>query len=326
MSQSTAGGGCGGQGHFPSRAGQLVDRRQEGPPGGVRLHPAVGCPVGSARLTVAGVEARRSAVLSEPPRDSHLGTVACGSGGAAWTASGAGHGEPDVADGVQGVVRHRAVRHERRDHPGGVAARVPAAPEPPASVSSSSLGLSILDDVWCLYTRDEDGGYDEVVKWCRRVDAQWSEIGVESHSAKRVDDMEDIEVQGGRVSSRTHLVGLSGGKTTDLMKATFWLLTCYKPSCAGVERIVGKLGHAHTFRTSLRASLGDIFGWSEARGRCHLPPSVWWQLFEAPVFLPLSQLSLSSPWARRLMCSDPSRSSARSGQGLAYRAFPEETI
>ena len=117
---------------------------------------------------------------------------------------------------------------------------------------------SILDDVWVLYSVDpkSKGKPPEAASWLLAADLEWARMGVISHPAKRVDNACGIEVQGGRVTPHTHEIGLSNSKTLGLMKAIFWILICFKPSRKAVERVVGKVGHAHTFRSSMRASFG----------------------------------------------------------------------
>ena len=83
------------------------------------------------------------------------------------------------------------------------------------------------------------------------------------------------------------------------------------------------MGHAHTFRSSMRASFGTVYSWlddvrSARAQRVSLPGHVWWQLFEAACLLPLAQLRRSSPWSNRLVTTDAARAKGAAGQGLAY--------
>ena len=148
-------------------------------------------------------------------------------------------------------------------------------------------------------------------------------MGVISHPAKRVDNARGIEVQGGRATPHTHEIGLSNSKTLDFMKAIFWILTCSKPSRKAAERVVGKVGHAHTLRSSMRASFGTVYSWlddvrSARARRVSLLGHIWWQLFEAACLLPLAQLRLSSPWSNRVVTTDAARAKGAARQGLAY--------
>ena len=137
----------------------------------------------------------------------------------------------------------------------------------------------------------------------------------------------DSEVQGGRVHTLTHRVGLSGQKCADLMIGIWWVLTQWKPARRVVERVVGKLGHCQTFRPALRGSFGTIYGWlhdlRERRiGRSALPAVCWWELMEASLLALLAQMELSAPWAPTVQCTD----AAPGGHGLAYAQAPVPEI
>ena len=144
---------------------------------------------------------------------------------------------------------------------------------------------SILDDVWCLFTDEEDEANLAAAAWMPRVDAAWSEVGVITHPKKKVDRGAGVEVRGARVGCEDHRVGLSGAKTADAMIAG-WRLCCqFSPGRRAVERMLGKYGHARQFRTPLRASLGSIYGriheLREARaGRAPWEWGTWWQFME----------------------------------------------
>ena len=223
-----------------------------------------------------------------------------------------------VADGVPRQLHDRARRHQRGDPacvPAFGSALAPLAGHP----RSPPLWASILDDVWALYTDDDDEANREATEWLHQVDDEWAKIGVKTHPSKSVGQGIDCEVQGGRVHTLTHRVGLSKEKCADLMIGVWWLLTQWKPARRGIERVVGKLGHCHAFRPSLHGSFGTIYRWlhglREGRiGRSALPAVCWWELMEASLLAPLAQMELSAPWAPTVQCTD----AAPGGHGLAY--------
>ena len=184
---------------------------------------------------------------------------------------------------------------------------------------------SILDDVWCVYD-EVDPGPMRPQDWLGRVDYEWQRIGVQSHPKKSVDGKRNEEIQGGRVDSRSRTVGLSPVKTSDLMRASLWTLTCWKPSRSQVERVVGKIGHAHTFRPCMRCSFGEMYRMLQ-RARSGKVAQLSWsdiihgELLEATLLLPLATLDLSAPFCGRVICTDASSY----GHGLAYTKVDTET-
>jgi hypothetical protein len=146
---------------------------------------------------------------------------------------------------------------------------------------------SILDDVWALYTDENDPVQIEASHWLERVDDEWVRMGVKTHPKKVIDRGVNAEIQGGRVHSTAYLVGLSAAKTIDIMCSAWYVLSQFKPSRRSIERVVGKIGHAHTFRSCMRGSFGSIYKFLQDLrtaevSRTVLPIDVWWQLWKLP--------------------------------------------
>ena len=185
--------------------------------------------------------------------------------------------------------------------------------------TTTPLWASILDDVWALFTDERTAENEEASLWLPRVDVEWDKVGVKSHTGKQVDRGRHAEIQGARVQTDTHQVGLSGSKTTALMTSTWWVLSQFRPSRRSLERLVGKFGFIHTFRAPLRASFGEMYRFLDAAReqrltRTALPEVCWWELMEAACLAPLAQMELSAPWSPVVQCSD----AAPGGHGLAY--------
>eukprot|EP00972_Heterocapsa_arctica_P076153 11233802-Heterocapsa_arctica.AAC.1 len=77
-------------------------------------------------------------------------------------------------------------------------------------------------------------------------------MGVKTLPKKVLDRGVNAEIQAGRVHSTAHLVGLRATKTIDIMCSTWYVLSQFKPSRRSIERVAGKIGHAHTFRPCMR--------------------------------------------------------------------------
>ena len=186
---------------------------------------------------------------------------------------------------------------------------------------------SILDDVWILRTNEVDQRMEEASSWLPKVEQAWDKIGVKSHPDKKMYGGLNGEIQGARGHADSHLLGLSAAKTAALFGAGIFLLLVWRPHRKAIERAVGKVGFAHLFRPACRGSLGQIHRWIEQLrdkklGRTAWAPLCWWELFEALLFLPLSQTELSSPWSPQVQCTDAAGSG---GHGLAYAFVPKET-
>ena len=110
-----------------------------------------------------------------------------------------------------------------------------------------------------LYTDADDEEQRAAALWMSRVGREWAKISVLTHPKKAVDDGQGHDIQGARVHPTRHTVGLSGPKTAALMAAGCWLLTQWRPSRHALERVTGKVGFCHTFRSGCRGSLGCIY-------------------------------------------------------------------
>eukprot|EP00974_Lingulodinium_polyedra_P101744 9854276-Lingulodinium_polyedra.AAC.1 len=73
-----------------------------------------------------------------------------------------------------------------------------------------------------------------------------------THPGKSFDEGINEEIQGGRVHSTHHLLGLSAQKTCWVMAAAWRVLGQRRPSRRALERVLGKMGYAHTFRPAAR--------------------------------------------------------------------------
>ena len=154
------------------------------------------------------------------------------------------------------------------------------------------------------------------------VTDQWLDLGVQKHSGKDVIDEPAAEIQGAMLTSGVCTLGLSFAKAAKLMQAGLHLLGQFRPSRRAVERLLGKIGYAHTFRPACRASFVEAFRWlNQARerrqARVRWTPALWQEFFEALVFLPTCYMELAAPWSPTVQCTRASGGS-RGAHGIAY--------
>jgi hypothetical protein len=96
-----------------------------------------------------------------------------------------------------------------------------------------------------------------------------------------------------------------------------------RPPRHSAWRVVGKLGHAHSFKSPLRAIFSDVHLWiadAQVRNACQatMTPFVQLELLCASVLLPFAFLDLGAEWSSRVMCHD----ACPGGHGLAYTQVP----
>ena len=219
-----------------------------------------------------------------------------------------------IAQGVTDVVCRRAA----------LPPSLRLLPSNPAPLKLPIWG-ALLDGVWCLRSSLDPPEDEEASSWMRRLDSEWRSVGVEVHTGKSVDDGVNAEIQGGRVHSSQHLLGLAAEKSSWLMAASWRVLGQWRPARRALERIVGKTGYAHTFRPVARASYGQCYLWLHGLREAHLGRtqwlrSTWWEVMEASLLVPLCQLDFAAGWATHVVATD----ACPGGHGLSYAVVPVE--
>ena len=114
----------------------------------------------------------------------------------------------------------------------------------------------IMDDAFCLF---EDSGEEmEAAGWMPRLEAEWENIGVESHAGKRIDEAEDAEVLGFEVRPTGQLC-LSAEKLFPLIISVLQCAVWWRPPLSALERTIGKVGHVHMLRPCMRSLIADLY-------------------------------------------------------------------
>ena len=194
----------------------------------------------------------------------------------------------------------------------------------PDFVSPSHLPIwgSIIDDIWALEHVEGEGKGDVGPGWLSQAEAHWCLRGVEPNVKKSVDALENQEIQGYQVDSQNHWVGV---KRRHLWQASMFLLLKTRVVVAVVDRLIGKHSFMHSCRPCLRSVFEKTYLWinsvrSRRRDLVEIPGEVWVELLASTLLLPFAQFDLSSPWSRRIECSDASMT----GLGRAFGVIPEQ--
>ena len=178
---------------------------------------------------------------------------------------------------------------------------------------------SILDDVWALEecnSLEDPPGIGS--KWLHDVATAWTNDGVVEHQKKAVDGAAREEVQGVMVDGVQGTLGVSLAKRGQLFEAGLYLLAQSRPLVGEVDRWLGKLSFALSFKPCARAVLQDIYTWlSEHRGkavRAKLWPSVRAEIAVSLTLIPFLEVNLRADWCSRVEASD----AAPGGHGRAW--------
>ena len=197
--------------------------------------------------------------------------------------------------------------------------------QPPPS--SFPIWGSILDDVWAL---EECDSYDDPPatgsKWLADISAAWTRDGVVEHEKKAVEGVSKEEIQGVMVDGVRGCLGVSLQKRGILFEAGMYLLAQQRPLVGEVDRWLGKLSFALSFKACARAVLQDIYTWlAEHRGksiRARLWPSVRAEIVVSMVLIPFLEVDLRAAWSSRVEASD----AAPGGHGRAWTNMESELV
>lgn len=186
---------------------------------------------------------------------------------------------------------------------------------------------SILDDVWAL---DECASVDDppsiASKWLDDVAVAWSRDGVKEHEKKAVQGVLREEVQGVMIDGKDGWAGVSKPKRAMLLEAGLYLLRQQRPLVGEVDRWLGKLSFALSFRACARSVLQDIYTWlAQHRGkvkRAFLWPTVRAEMVVSMCLIPFLQSDLRADWCERVEASD----AAPGGHGRAWTTMPKTMV
>lgn len=130
---------------------------------------------------------------------------------------------------------------------------------PPAALP---LWVSILDDVWALEEEPARGAEDGALvgpKWLGNVCSEWCRMGIDTSVKKTVRGSCRAEVQGVLVDGVTHRLGVGPEKLWLMLEAGLTVVAQAAPRLRTVQRLVGKLSFAMTFKVGDRSLVFDIF-------------------------------------------------------------------
>ena len=186
---------------------------------------------------------------------------------------------------------------------------------------------SILDDIWALdECETEADPHRDAHEWLRKMAMAWERDGVQEHMKKAVQGKLREEVQGAMVDGVEGWVGMSKQKRLQLLESGLYILSQPRPLVGIVDRWVGKLSYARSFRVCARSVLQDIYSWlSKHRNvsrRAWLWPSVKSEILMSIVLLPFLQADLRGPWCSRVEASD----AAPGGHGRAWTQMDGDRV
>ena len=182
---------------------------------------------------------------------------------------------------------------------------------------------AIIDDVWTIGCEGCEADGDTGKGWLHALDHEWSAIGVESHPKKREDEVLGTEVQGAYLHPDRHVMALQVDKEVRLISAALLVATSFAPGLDLVEKVVGRCGYAHSFRTVLRSVFEATYPWKHSARerrwrRVPMGFDVCIEFVLAALTLPLAQLDFQREWSDLVTASD----AAPGGHGLAYIRLP----
>ena len=186
---------------------------------------------------------------------------------------------------------------------------------------------SILDDVWaldeCTSAEDPPG---VASKWLEDIAQAWGRDGVLEHEKKAVRGVLKEEVQGVMIDGKDGWAGVSMSKRALLLEAGLYLLRQQRPLVGEVDRWLGKLSFALSFRACARSVLQDIYTWlAQHRGRvkrAYLWPSIRAEMVVSMCLVPFLHSNLRSDWCGRVEASD----AAPGGHGRAWTNMPTTMV
>lgn len=186
---------------------------------------------------------------------------------------------------------------------------------------------SILDDVWAIGECDAaDDPPGLAHDWMQDMATAWGKDGVVEHVKKAVSGVHKEEVQGVMVDGLEGWLGVSRVKRARLFQAGMYLLAQRRPLVGEVDRWLGKLSFALSFRPCARSILQDIYTWlSRHRGICkraELWPSVRAEIVMSVILIPFMQSDLRAQWCKRVEASD----AAPGGHGRAWTQMSEDLV
>ena len=155
--------------------------------------------------------------------------------------------------------------------------------------------------------------------WGDKVDHCWDRIGVQTHPGKAINTYEFEEVQGAMVDSDAPAMSLSAEKEALLLRGTLRSAAAFRPARVSVERTLGKHGHAHSFRPSLRSICGEVYpcvrdAWENNKARVDMNHDCMIDLALLSLALPFARVDFTLPWCPRVEASGASPG----GHGRAY--------
>ena len=119
-------------------------------------------------------------------------------------------------------------------------------------------------------------------------------------------------------------MGVSLEKRRHLLQSALMILMRRTVVVAVIDRLIGKHGFMHSCRPCLRSIFQHTYHWitsvrDKRRQPVVLPDEVWIELCISSLLIGFAEFNLSSPWSKRIECTDASMT----GLGRAFGVIPE---
>ena len=183
---------------------------------------------------------------------------------------------------------------------------------------------SILDDFWTLEA-------DSPQRWGQtllsRIGAEWSGYGLETNTKKDVINTSAGEVQCAFVHGTELWLGVSLEKRALLLQADLHIISRAWARLKLIERFVGKVGFALSFKTCARSLIQEIYVWiQDCRDRgvagLSLCPAARAEIIAVCALVPLLEIDLAAPFCGRVEASD----ARPGGHGRAWAQWSDHDV
>ena len=122
---------------------------------------------------------------------------------------------------------------------------------------------SILDDIWAVdevpELDAEDAPHGDAALWVEEISEQWTREGIDENMPKRIHGFCSGEIQGAYFDGKDLWMGVFRPRRLKIIESGLRLVSEHRVLAKSIERWVGKLSFAQSFRVCTRSSLESIY-------------------------------------------------------------------
>ena len=101
----------------------------------------------------------------------------------------------------------------------------------------------------------EDAPHGDAALWVEEISKQWTRVGIDENMPKRIHGFYSGQIQGAYLDGKDLWMGVSRPKRLKIIESGLWLVSERRVLVKSIERWVGKLSFAQSFRVCTRSSL-----------------------------------------------------------------------